>query len=306
MQIPFKLPYCYAAERKLFDDTIMDGLLALGPYSFQKFFRGRADGDISAPSFLDAIKRHGGIVPSASPGGGIIACFLLRVPVPKAKQPFKDHIFLISNFHIEPSYLAFNEFPSVEEPLWSQPIPIEPVRAGAEHNVTWSVRLLSIELFNDRPSATPSNSGAPPLPIVKLDFHGWFSILDTGTSLSYLPQDMVAQLADLYPNPDPRTLPADYVCNSGNHPKYCRLTFAGVNNQPIHLTVPAWNFIYDSFGDGLIKPMTSSVGARPILGLNFFHVHYVRFHLPDTAERPYVTLFPQTVEEWGKYGVPSA
>ena len=81
---------------------------------------------------------------------------------------------------IEDSYLAFNEFPSIQEPIWSRRIPIRPSKYD-DWDIEWAVKLISIELFTGPFPHHSSDRRPYSNPVLKLNFHDQWSLLDTGT-----------------------------------------------------------------------------------------------------------------------------
>ncbi|KAI0648612.1 hypothetical protein C8Q79DRAFT_458958 [Trametes meyenii] len=216
------------------------------------------------------------------------------------------------------SFLAFNEFPCPKVPQFSAKIPvIMPSKLHpVDSTLTWDVRLKRMHFVDWVPengSDPLSLAGAwvnrEDLPLLSAtDDSGIRVMLDTGSSVSWLPTDTIAAIGahygGIYHNSSSRFVGRPnsvqpFIVPPERHTQKHKIAmyFAGEQGSPdvkievdteffLYAENPFWARVYE----GLVFEEEDS--EQYVLGLNWFHVNYVAMHKPKT-DLPYVRLAPQ-------------
>ncbi|KAI0667512.1 hypothetical protein C8Q78DRAFT_1053464 [Trametes maxima] len=298
-----EIPVAICGTERYILSHALDGILGLGTLRYQNAFRKNAgvteDGDV--PSFLQQISGHLERIPGEA---GNILYFMLRPPPSKEGEMG------------QPSYLALQKWPTVNEPLWSPKIPVH-------GNRKWRIPLKGMAIWHGVDAASANvDTLSSRVPSVQISLDQPLNvILDTGSTLSYLPTDMIVGLLDdAYINRRPRSgeqnLSPYYVDPAFTQKALTvQLNFTAGNGQDASIFVPALSFLYNTRGEGLVwatvteDPKKKPKNLKPwgLLGINFFQVVYAAFHLPELqGVNPYVRFACQSQIETtrGKYDVP--
>ncbi|EIW58043.1 uncharacterized protein TRAVEDRAFT_29878 [Trametes versicolor FP-101664 SS1] len=196
---------------------------------------------------------------------------------------------------------------------------VQDTQAILANGRTWDVTCTGIELINKdaslgglgyaeakfipfTPAApasadpVPSNSNARPVQGSK---QGLRILLDTGSSVSWLPPHIIRQIAAHYGDHTIRmrqstksvTGPEFIVPKKGQTSLHkVALYFEGLDGNTVRVEVLADQFIYGAHPEtGALEGLMFSTENRCVFGLNWFHANWVKMCAPRDEE-PYVQL----------------
>ncbi|OSD07116.1 hypothetical protein PYCCODRAFT_1464220 [Trametes coccinea BRFM310] len=297
------------------DRSTQDGVLGLGSSDYQNDF-----GHTGVSSYLAMLKHE--VIISSTPEEFDFLMMYLALRSPKAT--------------VRESWVSWNRWPTTI-PRWCRPIPVLPFHVpsdGQSPFVLWIVPLIGLKLvsrrgggiYDDVPNGDLWNVFQQGYP--RRTGNTAEVVLDTGSSLSYVPSKIVDHLRDvLFQCPENQTLGnsatsppfvvPNHMWRSSFHIEY---KFEGVNGSgPVVIRTEADRFLCAAnphtprpqFREGLICGLDTPAlmnfddYGRWIFGVNFFHTMYVAMAKPnDSSHAPYVKLAPQRDSETGDYMLP--
>ncbi|KAH9831539.1 uncharacterized protein C8Q71DRAFT_290245 [Rhodofomes roseus] len=301
----------FAVNQRVMRDPT-SGILGLGPHGTQRAYESRSSTP-APPTFLEVLEqRLSRIRTTANRRGETIAIYFALRLSPDS-ETYRNHVPRIE-YPIQ-SWISFNGWPCTNEPQWNEKkIPIcNPVPPDVKQ---WKVYLKRIKTFIVSPGvARPDLAAETGWEGTTMNFvnaqrpSGLRILLDTGSSLSYLPSPYVE---DLYVNVYKRTLPDDVRTTRVTPPLpdwverrkvQVLYEFEGKRGQSVEVYGPFERFFYQESPtrsgsnrllEGLILPQDPDVDFG-VFGLNFFQSMYVSLHKAKDGEH-FVRMAPQWPE----------
>ncbi|KAM5544073.1 hypothetical protein V8D89_002259 [Ganoderma adspersum] len=273
------------------------GMLGLGPSGIQYAYRRYSNQAVTPPSFLAALEEKLKPIPTSRPGEKIALFFCLRL----ASECYRGSPGPIQ------SWMSFNTWPCLRQPAWNDRkivvCPSEP------HHRQWAVYLKSIKFClvdksKDRPVPLEDQQHDY---VVDADLNfvnssrprGLKTLLDTGSSLTYLPLDAVERMnkylfinestvkapqGGLPPTETYEVRPDSWVLDSQSKVQVV-YEFEGDGSTSVFVSGPLETFAYQDNPlhpgnpEGLVYPIGSSdKSGMGTLGQNFFQTMYVSLH----------------------------
>ncbi|KAI0643909.1 hypothetical protein C8Q79DRAFT_161355 [Trametes meyenii] len=316
--LSFRFGVAFAASSSMYSRPF-NGVLALGLSNVQPLKMQPDPTIISAPSFPAAL--------SLKEGRG-------KLRNPDTSETGIIFYMVLRKYGIYSSWVGLNRWPLPDQdqtPEWSPKIP---TMLNSRH---WNILIKSLEVLVRTPAENGSPSTWKPLGMYNfgdVDHQGMPVTLDTGSSVSWVPPELVRMLrTEIFPTPHNKELDTsqrdsaasfDYRDIAYRVPKESvrplwltvRFTFQGENGRDVRVVGPVDPFLFtanpvdpnEDFYEGLLYPAPRSVY---IFGQNFFHSMFVSLHNlePETPyrgrpRRCYVKLAPQLPEEIPNFLLP--